>query len=655
MVRRVARVFLAGAASLILASSAGALESVPGDADCDGIVTSADLPHLQAELSDGDGAATELVAGGTVLSCSGADANADGTVTAADVTALIAFLHGQGTLGAGAGPVVTFFGIAAADGTVVKPVRDQPVPTFQSAGGLGFRVIVEGRPGLSEADVGRLVDSGSPDPEQRPDVQLLVSRDLGDGSPMVCDEGGVPGVSPPNFGFGQPVTDALNDVSCRLSVNSNPARSCAIDRFGTNDFVDSTSRIQFCLPVSGVESFPDGGTVVTVRLLDVNGRAGVASQIILFVGSEPLPTFTVTATSTPSPSPPPTAIRTPTSSVTPTGSRPPGSTRTPSATRSGTPRPTQTPTRTPATRTRTAARTATRTSTPTRTGTRTRTPTVTRTPPDTAIPTPTRTPSLTPTPTVTRTITRTFTSSATPTKTATATATRTFTRTPTITNTPTVTPTPTITRTPTETRTPTPTPRPGADVSFVGIAQPDDRITEPVGFNGAGLPIYERPSGSSFNVVVEGKPGPSRRSVGLNAFNFDPFDPSARPDLEIIVSRPLGDGSPSVCDDMPPLIGGVPASPSFAETQAISNAMNDFACRFTDGVGDPKGRSAAEACTRFEDGSFHFVAPDSTTQFCASIAPPFAFPAGDTTVTVRLQDVTGRAGPPRAFVVRVLE
>ncbi len=176
-----------------------------------------------------------------------------------------------------------------------------------------------------------------------------------------------------------------------------------------------------------------------------------------------------------------------------------------------------------------------------------------------------------------------------------------------------------------------------------------------MGFTGAGLPIYERPFGNSFTVVVEGKPGPSRRSVGLNAFNSDPSNPAARPDLEIIVSRPLGNGSPAVCDDMPPLIGGVPASAGFAETQAISNAINDFACRFTDGVGDPRGRPPGEACTRFQDGSFHFVAPDSTAQFCASIAPPFAFPVGDTTVTVRVRDVTGRPGPSWAFVVRILE
>ena len=42
-------------------------------------------------------------------------------------------------------------------------------------------------------------------------------------------------------------------------------------------------------------------------------------------------------------------------------------------------------------------------------------------------------------------------------------------------------------------------------------------------------------------------------------------------------------------------------------------------------------------------------------QFCASIAPPFGFPLGDTTVTVRLSDLNGVPGEPKSFVIRVVD
>jgi hypothetical protein len=221
--------------------------------------------------------------------------------------------------------------------------------------------------------------------------------------------------------------------------------------------------------------------------------------------------------------------------------------------------------------------------------------------------------------------------------------------------TPTITLTATITRTPTQTGTPTPTPRPGADVSFVGVARPNDELIEPVGFTNDGLPIFERPSGYSFTIVVEGKRGPSGRPVGVSAFNWDPFDPSVRPDLEIIVSRPLGDGSLDVCDDTLPFIGGIPASASFTSTQPVSNAINDLTCRFVNGEGLPVGRRIEEACTRSPDGNFRFGNPQSSVQFCGAIAPPFGFPVGDTAVTVRLRDASGQPGPPAAFIIRVLE
>jgi hypothetical protein len=210
-----------------------------------------------------------------------------------------------------------------------------------------------------------------------------------------------------------------------------------------------------------------------------------------------------------------------------------------------------------------------------------------------------------------------------------------------------------VTGTVTQTRTPTVTPRPGADVTFVGLARPDDQLFDPVGMTPEGWPIYERPLGYLFTVVVEAKPGPSRRPVGVNAFRYNPSDPTVRPDLEIIVSRPLGDGSLAVCDNALPMLGGIPASPNFNQTQAISNAINDFACRFVNGTGMPGGRQIGDACLLFQNGEFGFANSDSTTQFCAGIAEPFDFPSGDTVVSVRVRDSSGVPGPPASFVVRV--
>jgi hypothetical protein len=257
----------------------------------------------------------------------------------------------------------------------------------------------------------------------------------------------------------------------------------------------------------------------------------------------------------------------------------------------------------------------------------------------------TGTPTSTRTPTITPTATATFTETATRTSTRTRTATNT--RVPTFT--PTVPPTKTVTRT----RTPTIDLPVGPLITHFGLAKADGRVEDPADFTQDGIPIFERQVGSGFLILVEGRRGKSNRSVGTNLTNSNPDDPGARPDLQIEARRNLGDGSTLVCDrgpvpDAP--IGGVPAvnPPSFEVTQAISDALNDFACRFDFHI------TTADACTKDDLGNFAFVSPQTQTQFCSvpAVGVELLFPSGDTEVTVRLRDQGGNIGNERKIIVR---
>ena len=126
------------------------------------------------------------------------------------------------------------------------------------------------------------------------------------------------------------------------------------------------------------------------------------------------------------------------------------------------------------------------------------------------------------------------------------------------------------------------------------------------------------------------------------------------PDLQVEVSRPLGDGSAAVCDDGDPDFGGVPAVSPFDFSPAEAPAINDLACRFKDGQNHPVGRHADEACTRFlPELEYHFVDPASTVQFCGVIDKPFSFPSGDTMVAARIRDVAGNVSAVAQLVIRV--
>jgi len=188
-------------------------------------------------------------------------------------------------------------------------------------------------------------------------------------------------------------------------------------------------------------------------------------------------------------------------------------------------------------------------------------------------------------------------------------------------------------------------------ITFLGLTRADDILLDPTGTSG-GIPIYQPLFGYGFSIVVEVKPGGSHARAGNST-----FDVAGAPDLQIQATRALGDGSTAVCDDTPPIIGGVPAinPPNFSDDPSVADRLNDLGCRFIDGLGRKIGRNCGEetACVLGLDGQFTCVEPDTTLQFCGFIGQILAFPSGDTTVTVRVRDILGNLGPPKQLIIRI--
>ncbi len=78
---------------------------------------------------------------------------------------------------------------------------------------------------------------------------------------------------------------------------------------------------------------------------------------------------------------------------------------------------------------------------------------------------------------------------------------------------------------------------------------------------------------------------------------------------------------------------------SFAETQKVSDAINDFGCRFE------IFNESESACTLDAHGDFAFINKDSTMQFCMMVARAYQFPVGETVLSVRVRDSEGNPGP----------
>ncbi len=195
----------------------------------------------------------------------------------------------------------------------------------------------------------------------------------------------------------------------------------------------------------------------------------------------------------------------------------------------------------------------------------------------------------------------------------------------------------------------------GPDITFFGVARSNGVAQTPDTYDQHGRPVYMT-GASGISVVIEARPGPSRFPVAGSAYDYNPNDPTVLPDLQVLLSRPLGNGSPEVCDKTLPNQGGVPATPSldYNDGQTVANAINDFGCRVDDGTGSPQGRMADNACTQDpQSEDFFFVNSTTTLQFCTPIARNWAFPPGSTVVEARVQDTQGNLGAAREMVVQV--
>jgi hypothetical protein len=173
-----------------------------------------------------------------------------------------------------------------------------PTPAFDAQGHRiystrsgQFVIVVEGAPGASGVQPGKSVQPTGAD--GRPDVQIENTRDLGNGSPAVCDTGpassgggGIPGINPVSFQAADSViTDALNDFACRFEQFSPGAPCTFVDASGEARLVNGNATIQFCDFAATTALFPPGDSLLSVRLRDTLGNLGPTAQVVVRVAT----------------------------------------------------------------------------------------------------------------------------------------------------------------------------------------------------------------------------------------------------------------------------------------------------------------------------------------------------------------------------------
>jgi hypothetical protein len=190
-------------------------------------------------------------------------------------------------------------------------------------------------------------------------------------------------------------------------------------------------------------------------------------------------------------------------------------------------------------------------------------------------------------------------------------------------------------------------PLPTGPVStYFGVASAAGVILQPSAVEN-GVPVYEPTP--PFYLFAEFDKGASQAPVGDDGTKGQELPPGVAPDLQawvgVALGTGLGLGSPQVCDDGNPsgeLIGGVPASADFSNT----DALQDFACRFDVRL------VSDEACTVDQFDLPRFASMDTLKQFCVLIDPALAFQSGDTPVHVRAADITGVVGNEAQLIIR---
>ncbi|MFI5396341.1 MAG: dockerin type I domain-containing protein [Candidatus Binatia bacterium] len=200
------------------------------------------------------------------------------------------------------GPTVTFFGLTNADDTLVPSsgTNADGLTVFRYSGSFGFHIVVEGEANPELLDL-TIITTYEPDLKSFPDLQIEASNPLGNGSPAVCDRsgpnaGGVPALWPPNFDPTQQNINIVNDLACRfVDGQGAPAGRSALDACvqysdmfgngtGVYGYENPSSKIEFCSLVDTPDQFPQGDTVLTVRLRDTAGNVGAPAQIVVHIG-----------------------------------------------------------------------------------------------------------------------------------------------------------------------------------------------------------------------------------------------------------------------------------------------------------------------------------------------------------------------------------
>src|SRR5205085_212771 len=102
-----------------------------------------------------------------------------------------------------------------------------------------------------------------------------------------------------------------------------------------------------------------------------------------------------------------------------------------------------------------------------------------------------------------------------------------------------------------------------------------------------GRPIFNHAFGQGFSLVLEARAGANRHNPGVYPAPYYAGDELIDSDMQMILSRPLGNGAAMVCDTAPPDLGGVPATVPFRfdSTPTARDIIHDFGCRFVDGSG----------------------------------------------------------------------